>query len=446
VPDVNTLTNLSPSQVAPGIPSNRPQSGGLPIRQDKIAENGHTELLAQSWYDGLEFHGNTSLNPFFYGTYLGETKKNEPVTRTKAQAFQADAVGAAHQLTPAHYTRAHTFRVEWQPGPGGRIDWFSKGHKINESFSMEGDGLGNDWVHAYGIKDESLKDLMGSQIPEEPTYLIFNTAVSSTWGFPYAVPEGCKKCYDCDDPKCACTFAPGFCKMLRKGDVAMKIDSVRVYQSRDPTAHVGNDHTVGCDPPKFPTRGWIKGHEYRYMRNPPFSLDDLHPLRPVQKGGGKCKTDSDCGGDLKNLNLTEIAESSDDGRKRRLLEAENQTGRGRCVSHSDMKGFFSMKVSSNICKCNPGFTGPHCLAQAHTDDSPSAYEITRHNSLMEEMPTFRASPFLIFIIVALCMQLVGFICYSVREKKKKLSEAPERSGMRRPLFHNEHRIITGTSV
>jgi hypothetical protein len=448
--NVNNLTRFVHAQVAPGVPSNRPQGGAQPARKDKIAKNGHMEFLAQTWYDGLELNGNTSINSFFYGTYLGETKPNEPVTRTKEQAFQADAVGAAHQLTPAHFTRKHTFRLEWQPGPGGRIDWFSKGHKINSTFSMEGDGLGNDWVHAYGIKDESLKNLMGSQIPQEPTYLIFNTAVSSTWGFPYDVPDWCPKCYDCDDPKCACNFAPGFCKMLRKGDVAMKIDSVRVYQSRDPTAHVGMNHTLGCDPPEFPTRGWIKGHEYRYMRNPPFSFDDLHPLRPVQRGGGKCKTDSDCGGDIKNVNLTAIAELSEDERKQQLLEAENPTGRGSCVTHSDMKAFFSTKVPGNMCKCNPGFTGPQCLAQAHTVDAPSAYEMSRRNSLLDAVPNFRASPFMIFIVVALIMQLIGFLCYSVAAKKKTLSEAPERSGMRRPLFHatgdNEHRIITGTSV
>lgn len=117
-------------------------------------------------------HGNTSINPFFYGTYLAETKPYEPVTRTEKQAFQADAVGALHQLTPAHFNRMHTFRLEWQAGPGGRIDWFSKGHRINATFSMEGNGKGQDWVHAYQLHDKQLKDLMGSQMPAEPMYLI----------------------------------------------------------------------------------------------------------------------------------------------------------------------------------------------------------------------------------------------------------------------------------
>eukprot|EP00957_Ditylum_brightwellii_P146894 11183054-Ditylum_brightwellii.AAC.1 len=101
---------------------------------------------------------------------------------------------------------------------------------------------------------------MGSQIPNEPSYLILNTGISSTWAFPYDVPEWCSKCYDCDDPNCACSFNPGFCKMMKSGNVAMKIDSIRVYQSKNDTAHPGNKHTVGCDLPEYPTREYIKGH------------------------------------------------------------------------------------------------------------------------------------------------------------------------------------------
>lgn len=84
--------------------------------------------------------------------------------------------------------------------------------------------------------------------------------------------------------------------MMKTGKVALKIDSVRVYQSRDHNAHDGNPHTVGCDPVEFPTREYIKGYEYRYMRNPPFVFDDKHPLRDIKTGGASCKVDADCGG------------------------------------------------------------------------------------------------------------------------------------------------------
>lgn len=62
-----TIPCSSLTQVAPGIPakSKRPPSGTLP-------EWGFT------WYSNLTYGENTSINPFFYGTYLGVTKKEEP--------------------------------------------------------------------------------------------------------------------------------------------------------------------------------------------------------------------------------------------------------------------------------------------------------------------------------------------------------------------------------
>ena len=445
------LINTTPvlyflAQVAPGVPTNRPNPGSLPVRKTTLSKTGHTEFLAETWYEGLERHGNTSINPFFYGTYLGETKPGEPVTRTKYQVFQADAVGVAHQLTASHFNRTHTFRLEWQPGPGGRIDWFSKGYNINETLSMTGDGLGEDWVHAYALHDKSLRDLMGSQIPIEPTYLIMNIAVSSTWGFPYDTPSWCEKCYDCDDPKCACTFYPGFCKMLKNGDIAMYIDSIRVYQSRDPSAHIGANHTLGCDPPDFPTKGYIKGHSYRYMRNPPFVYSDWWgPLRKVATGGGECETDSDCGGDIIDVNLTALAELSED--ERRNVENQSQ-GRGKCMLRADAKFMFSSSSKGGVCNCNAGFTGPNCLAQAHFDEAPSAYDLARKQKLFASVSKLRVTPFMIFILLALLINFVGILAYAV-SRKKMLHGSVDVPTLRRPTFQtpdDKDRLITGTSV
>lgn len=292
--------------------------------------------MAQTWYDNLTVAGNTSLNPFFYGTYLGVTKPNEPVTRNENQVFQADAVGAMKQLVPEHFKTPHTFRVEWQPGRGGRLDWFTKSYKkVDENgtiYHIEGDGKGQEWEHSLSIPDFALDDAMGSKIPEEPSYIIFNTAISSTWAFPYDVPEWCPKCYDCNDPKCTCSFNPGFCNMMKTGKVALKIDSVRVYQSKDDDAHSGRPHTVGCDPPEFPSTEYIKGYEYRYMRNPPFVNADKHPLRSVKNGGGECMTDMDCGGG--GAEDTEVDESWElpDRTKKQSNGKKNKNG-----THSSSK-------------------------------------------------------------------------------------------------------------
>lgn len=430
---------MSCSQVAPGVPKNRPQSGGAPLRKNTVSKTGHTELFAQTWYTNLTMHGNTSINPFFYGTYLAETKPYEPVTRTKKQAFQADAVGALHQLTPAHFNRIHTFRLEWQPGPGGRIDWFSKGHRINATFSMEGDGKGQDWVHAYHLPDSSLKDLMGSQIPAEPTYLIMNTAVSSTWGFPYDTPDWCNKCYDCDDPKCACTFSPGFCQMLRSGKTAMYIDSVRVYQSKNHKAHVGNKHTLGCDPPEYPTKDYIKGHEYRYMRNPPFSYLDKHPLRPTQNGGGECFSDKDCGAHIQHENLTEAflngngANSTGDGNQ---TTTNTTMGRGRCVNRDASQKWFNSASFPKMCKCNDGFTGPYCMAIDHIDESPSASVLRMSGSPFEEFEILYLTPFMMFIIGVMAPAMIAILIFTVLMKKKEKKAPPPVSSVRHPMSGN----------
>ena len=394
-------------------------------------------------------HGNTSINPFFYGTYLAETKPNEPVTRTKKQAFQADAVGVAHQLTPAHFNKSHTFRLEWQPGQGGRLDWFVQGHRYNSTEAFEGNGDGKDWVLAYSLKDKSLSDLMGSQIPIEPTYFIFNTAVSSTWGFPYDTPDWCPKCYDCDDPKCACAFYPGFCQMLRSEKTAMYIDHVRVYQSRDPDAHVGFNHTVGCDPPEFPTKEWIVGHSYRYMRNPPFSYADKHPLRVVQRGGGDCASDADCGGDVTKPNLTAVYEAggSKGNWTGRLLERHSPSeGRGKCVL-ALTTGMFLTRPTGKVCSCNTGFTGPHCLAIDHIDDSPSASKMRSGISPFSSMHSFEAPGFMLGTLIALFVVLLVLLVTRVQEQKKERSSPTFMESNGKKPFNEDHiSLISGTSL
>jgi hypothetical protein len=397
--------------------------------------------------------GNTSVNPFFYGTYLAETKKGEPVTRTKKQAFQADAVGVCHQLTPSHFKRAHTYRLEWQPGPGGRLDWFVKSYRFNGPNGtefIEGNGNGREWTHAYSLHDKSLRDLMGSQIPIEPSYLIMNIAISSTWGFPYDTPDWCQKCYDCEDPKCACTFYPGFCKMMKEG-INMYIDSVRVYQSNDSTAHVGANHTLGCDPPDFPTKEWVEGHSYRYMRNPPFVYEDVNPLRRIQRGGGFCDKDADCGSDLNHENLTEAYLNMESIERRRLQNDdinEIVTGHGQCVARQDLGGMFSSRNEANVCKCNPGYTGPFCMAQAHFDTSPSAKQLRLRHSPFTAISHLQMTPFMLVVVLLLFIALVVQLWVAVVSRKEdRMLGMTLQYKVATPENTNSSRlVITGRSI
>jgi hypothetical protein len=394
-------------------------------------------------------HGNTSINPFFYGTYLAETKPNEPVTRSKKQAFQADAVGAIYQLSENHFKYPHTFRIEWQPGPGGRLDWFIRRHPTgwtNATIPKYGE-----WLHAFGIKDSSLGGLTGAHIPLEPTYLILNTAVSSTWGFPYNPPSWCPNCYDCNDPKCACRFSPGFCSMVEKGDVAMYVDSIRVYQSSNDDAHSGLPHTLGCDPPEYPTTEWIEGHAYRYSRSPPFSYQDKGPLKKVQKGGGACDMDVDCGSDVHQTNLTAVYETlRSSASLERALEQANVTveGRGQCVAHLHNGMFSAHRSTGSVCSCKDGFTGPYCLAYDFKEKYPSAHEIRTLVSPFRRIASFEAPTFMVAMAVTLVALLLTFLVQQVQSNKRRLLRATEIVQQSYPPLkeNSDVSVITGTSI
>lgn len=164
-------------------------------------------------------------------------------------------------LNDSYWKTMHTFRLEWVPGEKGYIHWYVDGK------------------FRFGIEQEGL-DEMRSKIPQEPSYVILNTAISTSWGFPNP-PYGCTE-YDCKDPEAKCGFNPGFCQSL---PAEFFIDHVRVYQNKaDPL------QTLGCNPPDFPTRKFILAHEYRYK-----NLEDVHALKSVAPGGGACAKNGDCG-------------------------------------------------------------------------------------------------------------------------------------------------------
>jgi beta-glucan synthesis-associated protein KRE6 len=94
----------------------------------------------------------------------------------------------------------------------------------------------------YGIDGLAL-NVSGATIPLEPMYLILNTAMSSTWGFPDSKDcprprDGSPSCYDCRDPQCQCYIPKGLCGNLPANFL---IDYIRVYQDLDK----GSRHTTG---------------------------------------------------------------------------------------------------------------------------------------------------------------------------------------------------------
>ena len=286
-------------QIAPGVSGLRPQNGAKPGGM-------------QTWYEGLEYGRNSSMNVYFYGTLMQPTSKFEVAGRTKSQAYQTDAISAISGVTPSHFDALHKYRLEWQPGKEGYLKWYIDDDLMH---SIDGKSLG----------------LMGSEIPREPSYLIVNTAVSSTWGFPMPCPSGCDcSCFDCKREECLCAMPEGFCDSVERGDAHFLLDYVRVYQDRkDPL------HSETCDPEGYPTRRFIDAHASRYIG----PNDKLHwgkALRPVQRGGGSCHQDADC-------------------------------GNGACVAPSPLQALRRLSLS-RVCACAPGRTGPRCRSFDAKDD------------------------------------------------------------------------------
>ena len=79
--------------------------------------------------------------------------------------YMADAISANTQLTETYFNSLHKYRLEWMPGEEGYIRWY-----LDDEF-------------IYGIRANALNKT-GAIIPEEPMYILLNTAISSTWGFP----------------------------------------------------------------------------------------------------------------------------------------------------------------------------------------------------------------------------------------------------------------------
>jgi beta-glucan synthesis-associated protein KRE6 len=128
-------------------------------------------------------------------------------------------------LNESYFNTPKRFRLEWQPGTDGYVHWYVDGQ------------------FRFGVEAEGLAPYM-TRIPDEPSYIIMNTAISTSWGFPNP-PFGCTE-YDCKTTEGQCGMNPGFCKSL---PAKFLIDSVRVYQNKeDPRQN------VGCNPKDRPTR------------------------------------------------------------------------------------------------------------------------------------------------------------------------------------------------
>ena len=216
-------------QISPGIDSARRPINGHPLNHS-----------SNSWYD-VRIGAHGEYNEGFWGQECGPVVDDSP---ERVHKYMEDAISANTWLNASHFDSHHTYRLEWQPGAEGYLQWFLDGEFV------------------FAIDGKSVAALTGAVIPVEPMYLILNTAISHRWGMPEPCDiehcPMCWRCYDCANPDCQCTLPQGMrgCKNL---PAEMEVDFIRLYQDADDASH-----TVGCSPDRYPTLRFIHDHPVRY--------------------------------------------------------------------------------------------------------------------------------------------------------------------------------------
>lgn len=378
-----------------------------------------TEILKSysNWYrEGLEYGHNSSLNIFFYGMHLAGV--------THETSYSADALSANTNLTETHFDTFHTYRLEWQPGlrHDRDADEYSKGDDSHDTRVGSHPGylvwyLDDEFLYKI---DGSALTKTGAMIPEEPMYIILNTAISSTWGFPSPCPEACPyckgdpatDCYDCRKFECSCSMPKDMCKNY---PAAFLVDYVRVYQPDvyDAEAeefltpvpkpskenyynHRINQEEIGCSTPSHPTATYIRAHKRDYMKK-----GDVVPLKNLNRGGGTCSMhgnnrlstksgENKPKSDLNTENNIEVYlenereltipgltgddDANDDGVSTGVVSGTSSRKDQYTVknpyhgSEGECGGPSRGQCAYNRCQCKTGWTGPHCLASVAFND------------------------------------------------------------------------------
>mmetsp|Transcript_24346 Transcript_24346/g.31787 ORF Transcript_24346/g.31787 Transcript_24346/m.31787 type:complete len:552 (+) Transcript_24346:194-1849(+) len=192
--------------------------------------NLHPLNSSYVWYEPR--HGNKTIpNQMFYSEKAGFGPD------TPLEGYVADAVSGNTDVSNDLFNNQHIYRLEWEPGTDGYLNWY-----------LDGEFL-------WGVDGSDLQEKAGAMIPEEPMYLIFNTALSDSWAMPEPCDmeacHACYRCYDCSNPDCWCAMPDGM-KGCANFPGRYLIDYVRLYQNPS-----NPKHTVACDTKEYPTAAYI---------------------------------------------------------------------------------------------------------------------------------------------------------------------------------------------
>ncbi|ETP42395.1 hypothetical protein F442_10695 [Phytophthora nicotianae P10297] len=211
-------------------------------------------------------------------TYWKCAKPRNATTTPKSNAmsqfnYQMDAISANWPVHVGAYTNFVVYQLEWVTGKNGYVRWMLGGSPL---FEVPSESIWNVPQNANKTNPEKI-------MLEEPMYLIFNVALSSSWGA--TPPNPGKKCRGDGSDEEANKICDAF-------PLYMKIDYIRLYQDLADDLEEDNYMHVGCDPDTHPTKKWIDAHIDEYE-------DDDNKHKEVV-GKAFCTVNDDCtiGGNL----------------------------------------------------------------------------------------------------------------------------------------------------
>ncbi|OWZ21594.1 Beta-glucan synthesis-associated protein, partial [Phytophthora megakarya] len=193
-------------------------------------------------------------------TYWKCAQPRNATTTPKSNAmsqfnYQMDAISSNWPVHVGAYTDYVVYQVEWVTGKNGYVRWMLEGNPI---FEVPAASIWD--VPQNGNKTNPEKIML-----EEPMYIIFNVALSSSWGA--TPPNPGKKCRgDGSDEETN--------KICDSFPLYLKIDYIRLYQDLADDLEADNYMHVGCDPKTHPTKKWIEAHIDEYQDDDNQHKDD----------------------------------------------------------------------------------------------------------------------------------------------------------------------------
>ncbi|KAG7400832.1 hypothetical protein PHYBOEH_004346 [Phytophthora boehmeriae] len=276
--------------------------------------------------------------------------------------YQMDAISSNWPIHLGGYTDFLVYQMEWVTGKNGYVRWMLSGSPLFEVTTAS----------ITDVPQNTNKSNPHKTMIEEPLYVIFNVALSSSWGA--KPPNPGSKCHgDGSDPEVnrICDAFPMF----------LKVDYIRLYQDLGDDLDADNYMQVGCDPASHPTKKWIDGHIDEYQ-------DDDNQWEEVA-GKAFCRDDDDCtiGGSL----------------------AKTALKTGKCVK--------------SRCSCTySSWGGPRCTTAISTSSSGGGSRGLKNSY----GPSMWVSVVVAVVVVILTMLSMYFSMQTAAKQAKRQTEMPKQ--------------------